>query len=427
MSVPAASGQRLTVGDPEPSLSIGRVSVDTSRTYVQRIVGDATLLQGSSSVRVDAAVPVFVQAYYGGLSRLSTAVFPVSGTESVESTPSSHSSRETLALSMGNEAGVSSVQIAPDGPVAMPDHYAVASDASLSVAAPGFLSNDIDLDGEALTAVAILDNVDNGTLSAFPSGSFQYTPNAGFTGTDAFEYQMRDESGNMATAVVTIEVVLDYIPVVVDIKPGSDPNAVNCTVENDVIAVAILSTEAFDATTVDHETVTLAGATEVHRNKKDGTARRHEKDVDEDGDIDLIFHFLVVETDLTCESVEATLSGETFDGTAVMGTDAVNMIGGDAAKGEGDPSVPMEFALHGNYPNPFNPSTRFRFDLPEPSGVRLSVFDLVGREVAVAIDREMAAGRHSVAFDASALPSGVYLYVVRAGEFAATGRMVLVR
>jgi hypothetical protein len=312
-------------------------------------------------------------------------------------------------------------------PIALNDAYGVAAGTTLSIAAPGFLSNDIDLDGEELTAVAILDNVDNGTLSAFPSGSFQYTPNAGFTGTDAFEYQMRDESGNMATAVVTIEVVLDYIPVVVDIKPGSDPNAVNCTVENDVIAVAILSTEAFDATTVDHETVTLAGATEVHRNKKDGTARRHEKDVDEDGDIDLIFHFLVVETDLTCESVEATLSGETFDGTAVMGTDAVNMIGGDAAKGEGDPSVPMEFALHGNYPNPFNPSTRFRFDLPEPSGVRLSVFDLVGREVAVAIDREMAAGRHSVAFDASALPSGVYLYVVRAGEFAATGRMVLVR
>jgi len=114
--------------------------------------------------------------------------------------------------------------------------------------------------------------------------------------------------------------------VMIDIKPGSDPNSINCNNENGVIAVAILTTEDFDATTVDHTTVTLEGASETHVDKKSGQPRRHEEDVDGDGDIDLVFHFRLGGTDLTCDSTEAALTGETFDGQAIEGTDAVRMI-----------------------------------------------------------------------------------------------------
>jgi YVTN family beta-propeller protein len=116
------------------------------------------------------------------------------------------------------------------------------------------------------------------------------------------------------------------IAVAIDIKPRSDPNSINCSNENEVVTVAILTTGDFDATTVDHTTVTFEGASETHVNKNTGASRRHEEDVDGDGDTDLVFHFRLGDTDLDCGSTEGTLTGETFDGIPIEGTDAVNMI-----------------------------------------------------------------------------------------------------
>ena len=82
--------------------------------------------------------------------------------------------------------------------------------------------------------------------------------------------------------------------------------------------MAILTTENFNATIVDHATVVFEGATEMQ-------GKRHEKDVDGDGDIDLMFHFRQNETTLTCESTEATLTGETFFGDRIIGTDSIDM------------------------------------------------------------------------------------------------------
>jgi hypothetical protein len=105
----------------------------------------------------------------------------------------------------------------------------------------------------------------------------------------------------------------------------SGQNAIPATAE--VISVAILSNDFFDATTVDHTTVTFEGASETHVNGKTGEQRRHEEDVDDDGDMDLVFHFRLGDTTLTCTSTEGALIGETFDGQSMEGTDAVGMIG----------------------------------------------------------------------------------------------------
>jgi hypothetical protein len=88
---------------------------------------------------------------------------------------------------------------------------------------------------------------------------------------------------------------------------------------------------------------------------------------------------------------------------------------------------PQEFALYGNYPNPFNPSTSIRFDLPEAGEVTLVVFDLLGREVARVLDRTLDAGQHAVTWDAGDLPSGVYLYRVEAGGSLDTRTLVLLK
>jgi len=118
------------------------------------------------------------------------------------------------------------------------------------------------------------------------------------------------------------------ISVVIDIKPGSDPNSIACRNGRAVIAVAILTTEDFDATNIDHTTVAFQGAYEIHADRRSGEPRRHEADVDGDGDVDLVFHFSLAETDLTCDSTEATLTGETVNGLVIEGTDEIRMVGG---------------------------------------------------------------------------------------------------
>ena len=123
------------------------------------------------------------------------------------------------------------------------------------------------------------------------------------------------------------------IEIVVDIKPGSDSNKINCKNANGVIAVAILTTADFDATiVVDAESVRFGpnGAEETHRRK--GRPTRHEEDVDGDGRTDLVFHFRLGDAGLACgdteairsgQITEATLSGQTTDGRQVSGMDTI--------------------------------------------------------------------------------------------------------
>src|SRR3990172_7073100 len=95
--------------------------------------------------------------------------------------------------------------------------------------------------------------------------------------------------------------------------------------------------------------------------------------------------------------------------------------------GENPPSpIPLDFSLLQNYPNPFNPATVITYDLPVRSRVRLTVFDLLGREIAVLKDGEEDAQRHAVSFDASRLPSGVYFYRLTTPTFTETRKMVLI-
>jgi hypothetical protein len=89
--------------------------------------------------------------------------------------------------------------------------------------------------------------------------------------------------------------------------------------------------------------------------------------------------------------------------------------------------LPKEYALGQNYPNPFNPSTSITYGLPRASHVRLSVYDVLGREAAVLVNGEMDAGYHEVRFDGANLSSGVYLYQLHAGDYVSVKRMLLVR
>ena len=90
-------------------------------------------------------------------------------------------------------------------------------------------------------------------------------------------------------------------------------------------------------------------------------------------------------------------------------------------------TVPTEFALDQNFPNPFNPSTIVRYHLPTRSAVKISVFDLLGREVATILESEQAPGSHQVRWDATGCSSGVYLLRMQAEGWAGTRRMMLLK
>jgi len=98
--------------------------------------------------------------------------------------------------------------------------------------------------------------------------------------------------------------------------------------------------------------------------------------------------------------------------------------------GEGDErngEIPERFKLAQNYPNPFNPATTVSYQLTVTSDVKLAVFDLLGREVAVLVHEKKSPGTYEVKFDAGELASGAYLYRLTAGDFTQTRAMVLVR
>lgn len=102
-------------------------------------------------------------------------------------------------------------------------------------------------------------------------------------------------------------------------------------------------------------------------------------------------------------------------------------IGGTTGADDGNPGVPRGFSLDQNHPNPFNPATTFSFTLPFRARATLEVVDLLGRVVATPLDRAMGPGRHEIRWDAAGLPSGTYLYRLRAGNYADAKKLLLVR
>ncbi|MCE1164773.1 MAG: T9SS type A sorting domain-containing protein [Bacteroidetes bacterium] len=94
---------------------------------------------------------------------------------------------------------------------------------------------------------------------------------------------------------------------------------------------------------------------------------------------------------------------------------------------ETTPMVPAEYKLSQNYPNPFNPVTTIDYDIPRNSNVKLAIYDMTGREVAVPVNEFKTAGKYSLNFNAMKLASGIYYYRLQAGDFTETRKMTLLK
>ncbi|MFA5838883.1 MAG: T9SS type A sorting domain-containing protein [Candidatus Paceibacterota bacterium] len=95
--------------------------------------------------------------------------------------------------------------------------------------------------------------------------------------------------------------------------------------------------------------------------------------------------------------------------------------------GDNEITIPVNFSLEQNYPNPFNPTTTISYQIPADNLVTLKIYDILGTEIATLVNENKSAGKHEVKFDASNLPSGIYLYKISAGNFVQTKKMILMK
>jgi hypothetical protein len=89
--------------------------------------------------------------------------------------------------------------------------------------------------------------------------------------------------------------------------------------------------------------------------------------------------------------------------------------------------IPGRFELFQNFPNPFNPATKIRYMITESVNVKLEVYNTLGEKVAMPVNKKQNAGTYEVFFDGSGLPSGVYFYILEAGELSRTNKMMLIK
>ena len=85
------------------------------------------------------------------------------------------------------------------------------------------------------------------------------------------------------------------------------------------------------------------------------------------------------------------------------------------------------YALDQNYPNPFNPSTKISYSIKEEGLVTLKVYDVLGNEIATLVNENKPAANYEVQFNASQLPSGMYIYKIQAGSFSDVKKMILTK
>ncbi len=121
--------------------------------------------------------------------------------------------------------------------------------------------------------------------------------------------------------------------------------------------------------------------------------------------------------------IDTNLDGIFNDSLRVIG-----MISISAEDDEvGEEQLPREFGLKQNYPNPFNAATTIAFELPEPTAIRLDLYNMLGQRVVTIEQGMFGAGRHSVVLDGSPLSSGVYIYRLQAGNFTQSRKLLLVK
>lgn len=293
-----------------------------------------------------------------------------------------------------------------------PDEYVVEEDTELTIPVEsGVLNNDQYTGGGTLSAQLQTEPV-NGTVTFNTDGSFTYQPGHHFNGTDAFMYSVSDGDHSFSN-----------VRVVIDVTPVPDPpTEARFDHYQDILDISGDRSQLFE---VNWLQVSDPDGDLLEFTYEMLTVADHEVVIQEEMGIETRFSISYGELNDRLFSLGVPPGTVVWLYDRLTATDGVHSVTGFdhhmevtvgqiAVDTEDAPELPRHVELAPNYPNPFNAVTTLRFGLPSPSEVRLAVYDVLGREVAVPFAGPAQAGWHDVRFNASSLGSGVYIQVLDA-------------
>jgi len=211
-----------------------------------------------------------------------------------------------------------------------------------------------------------------------------------------------------------------------DISPWSNANLVNPDSKY-YLPIAILSTKGFKANWIDRKSIRIGPDPGGKAYKR----RQHLKDVDGDGDKDLILYFKISETGIWPGDKVWGFYAETHQGKGYIFMDYIETSAVDDLKSIA--AFEEEFAFEAEvYPNPFSRETNIRFHLPEAGHVILKVYNILGQEILSLANTPYEEGTHTLQWDGTDMsgneaPGGIYIYRIQVGDNVLTDRIQLIR
>ena len=141
----------------------------------------------------------------------------------------------------------------------------------------------------------------------------------------------------------------------------------------------------------------------------------------------IIISSLIIVSSIYSQVDTAKYFGGSYDGYDIKRVQSTNLNGKIIGIRPISTEIPNQFSLSQNYPNPFNPITHFEFRIADFGFVKISVYDILGREVSVLVNEKLKAGIYEAEFDGTNFPSGIYFYKMEAEGFKEIKKMVLVK
>jgi hypothetical protein len=288
------------------------------------------------------------------------------------------------------------VTLSPAGP-----NYTVNEGTALSITINGVDNNPQDV--TALT-YAVTDPAVLPSGAALKANVFTWTPKypAGRTAPYSFTFKVTDPFGASVTSTIAVTVVHVNRAPAFTVTPDYVVVPVN-------IPTPLVYSFQYQAVDPDGDNVSyslIAGPVGSQIDAKTGLFSWAPT-------VDQAQHVYTVTVQAT-DGLLTVATSQFIAGSTIVDVQAVN-------------NIPTVYSLSQNYPNPFNPTTQIQFALPKGSFVKLSVFNVIGQEIQVLVNRNMSAGNYKVNFDASKLNSGMYLYRIETADFTSVRKMLLVK
>ncbi len=360
--------------------------------------GYSSLSGTSMATPISASVAALIWSYRPSMDAGQVENYLYQGAENIDS---KLSDKYLGKMGAGRVSASGSLSlILNHAPVAIADTSVSSED---QIADIFVLNNDSDSDGDQLS-FTILSSPLNGT--AVQNGdTIQYTPNANFFGQDSFRYQLSDSKGGLDTATVRITVTsVNDAPQIVGLPDDLFINTNECTglymanYAQDVDTPDSLLTWSFsvdDPTAISYSYSETTDSLEICSLGPVGTYHVYTTLTDDSGAYDQDTIIVHVESP---SQVERVASG-----------------------------IPKKFDLLPNFPNPFNPITTIRYQLPKAAFVEIRIFNLQGREVQQLVDAYQQAGYYQIHLDGRQMASGTYFCKIKAGDFVKVRKMILMK